>query len=222
MNGLVKALALFSGVFALALSGAHAQDERTFNLNGFDRIDVSSGIILVADVGEPHSVIVKTEHGDFSDFEIDVDEGALRISRDHNRLSWHSKKSKYKVMVTAPMLRALEASSGSHAKISNLNARRFVIDLSSGAHASLDGACEDCMVDLSSGAKLDAKSLSCETARIDVSSGGHGEISASRAVLGDASSGGHVTVFGNPQRVSIDKSSGGGIYLASTTSAERD
>ena len=215
---MVQALKIFASALigaAAALGAAIAQDERQFDLEKFDRIDVSAGIILIAEAGAPQSITVKTDNGDFTDFEIGVKNGALYVSRDYNRLRWHSKKSAYKVLVTAPSLRGLDASSGSHAKLTNISAPRFVVDLSSGAHASIEGACEDCIIDLSSGGHLDAKRLDCETARIDVSSGGHGKITASRAVVADASSGGHVTVYGEPERVSVDKSSGGRIYVAS-------
>ncbi len=201
---------------AAVYSAAIAQDERQFDLEDFDRIDVSAGIILVAEAGAPQTITVKTDNGDFTDFEIGVKNGALYVSRDYNRLRWHSKKSAYKVLVTAPSLRGLEASSGSHAKLTNISAPRFAIDLSSGAHASIEGICEDCVIDLSSGAMLDGKRLDCETARIDVSSGGHGKIFARGAVIADASSGGHMTIYGDPERVSVDKSSGGRIYVASS------
>lgn len=208
------AASIFVGAAAV-FSAAIAQDERQFDLEDFDRIDVSAGIILIAEAGPAQSITVKTDNGDFTDFEIGVKNGALFVSRDYNRLRWHSKKSAYKVLVTAPSLRGLEASSGSHAKLTNVVAERFAIDLSSGAHASIEGICEDCVIELSSGAMLDGKKLDCETARIDVSSGGRGKIFASGAVIADASSGGHVTVYGEPERVSVDKSSGGRIYVAS-------
>jgi len=213
-----RVVTLFAGLFigaATALGAAVAQDERQFDLEDFDRIDISAGIILVAEAGAPQTITVKTDNGDFTDFEIGVKNGALFVSRDYNRLRWHSKKSAYKVVVTAPTLRGIEASSGSHAKLTKISSPRFVVDLSSGAHASVEGACEDCIIDLSSGAMLDGKRLECETARIDVSSGGHGKISARKSVVADASSGGHVTVYGEPERVSADKSSGGRIYVAS-------
>lgn len=213
-----RALKLAASVLvgaAAALNAAIAQDERQFELDDFNRIDVSAGIILIAEAGPAQSITVKTDNGDFTDFEIGVKNGALFVSRDYNRLRWHSKKSAYKVLVTAPSLRGIEASSGSHAKLTNIAAERFAIDLSSGAHASIQGDCEDCIIELSSGAMLDGKKLDCETARIDVSSGGHGKIYASGAVIADASSGGHVTVYGEPERVSVDKSSGGRIYVAS-------
>lgn len=215
-------------VFALSAAGGlcavpgFAQDARTFDLPNFDRIDVSAGIVLVADVGGPQSILVETRNGDFSDFEIEVKNGELNVSREWNRLSWHNKKSDYKVTLSVPALRALGASSGSHAKISKVNAADFVIDVSSGAHASLDGVCENCTLDLSSGAHLEARDLECADARIDVSSGGRGEITATNSVIADASSGGFVAVYGAPERVVVDKSSGGRIKVMTTAQANND
>lgn len=207
---------------ALAAAPALAEDSRTFDLPSFDRIDVSAGIVLIADVGDPQSIVVETANGDFSDFEIEVKNGALSVSREWNRLRWHNKKSDYKVIVSVPALRALDASSGSHARVSKINAAHFAIDVSSGAYARLDGSCQDCALDLSSGADLDAKELECGDARIDVSSGGHGEITATKSVVADASSGGFVAVYGNPARVSVDKSSGGRIKVMTAAQASND
>ena len=206
---LIASVTCLAALAAPALAG----DSRTFDLPEFDRIDASAGVIVVAEVGEPQMVEVKTDNGDFSDFIIEVEDRELMVTRKWNRLAWHNSKSDYKVMVSMRDLHALEASSGAHAKVSNIDARDFLIDLSSGAHVSLQGVCENCVVDLSSGADLDAKELSCDEARIDVSSGGHGELSVTRSVIGDASSGGHVAVYGNPERVNIDKSSGGRIKI---------
>lgn len=208
-------LSLFAFACALASSTGNAQDTRRFDLPEFSRLDVSSGVILVADVGKPQSVVVSTHHGDYSDFEIDVRNGELSVSRKWNRLSWHDKKSDYKVVVSMPSLSALDVSTGSHAKVSNIRAEQLSLDLSSGAHVSLDGECENCIIDLASGANLNAKMLKCESANIDVSSGGYGIVSVARTVNGDASSGGHVAVYGNPELVTISKSSGGRIKIVS-------
>jgi hypothetical protein len=165
---------------------------------------------------------VKTNKGDYSDFTIEVSDGELNISREWNPLSWHNSKSDYKVIINVPTLTALDASSGAHAKVYNIDAARFVIDLSSGAHALLEGKCNNCLVDLSSGANLKAKDLACDKADIDVSSGGHGVISVLNTVKGGASSGGHVAVYGNPHQVNVSKSSGGRIKIVASAQATRD
>ena len=63
------------GAAALAATPALAEEKRDFDLPNFDRIEVSSGIALIADVGGAQSVMVKTKHGDFSDFQIEVTNG---------------------------------------------------------------------------------------------------------------------------------------------------
>ena len=208
-------------VAVMSAPSAFAED-RDFDLPEFDRIQVSSGVKLIANVGEEQSITVETKNGDYSDFEIKVKNGELSVSREWNRLSWHSKRADYKVTVSVPSLNGFGASSGSHARVTNVDSQKFDIDLSSGAYVEIAGNCESCSLDLSSGANLDGKELICESAKIDVSSGGHGAIVVRESVVADASSGGHVSVYGNPTRVNVDKSSGGRIKLKSAPQASRD
>ena len=215
--------------FIVALAAATAlalpafAETRSYDLPEFDRIDVSAGLKLVATAGGAQSVSVETDEGDFSDLEIEVDDGVLVVSREWNRLRWHQKKADYTVTVSARELRGLEASSGSISTLTDINARRFNLDISSGALVVVKGQCDDCTVDISSGANLNASEFVCDNANIDVSSGGHGEITVTTSLIGDASSGGHVSVYGNPERVNIDKSSGGRIKVKSVSyQATRD
>ncbi len=208
----------------VATSAAYAGEEtRNYNdLPDFDRLDVSAGVVMIAEVGDKRSITVTTDDGDFSDFEIGVKNGVLSVSREWNRLRWHGSRSNYTVTVVAPDIRGLDASSGSHASVSKIDAGVFAIDVSSGARAELDGACGSCVIDISSGADLAAKGLTCGIAEIDVSSGGHGKVTVVSSVVGDASSGGHVSVYGNPQKVSTDKSSGGRIKIVASAQAIAD
>lgn len=210
-----------AAVTALALPALG--ETRSYDLPEFDKIDVSAGLMLTAKAGGAQSVSVETQEGDFSDLKISVEDGVLVVSREWNRLRWHQKKADYKITVSARDLSGLEASSGSHSSLSDINARRFNLDISSGAHVSVQGRCDNCVVDLSSGANLSASEFICDSANIDVSSGGHGEITVVTSLVGDASSGGHVSVYGNPERVNIDKSSGGRIKVKSVSyQAKRD
>lgn len=207
------AMAFAAGSVAV-MSAAYAET-RDYDLPNFDKIDVSAGIMLVATVGEDQAVSVETKHGDFSDFEIKVRNGRLYATRENTRLRWHKNKSDYKVTISVSDLNEISASSGSHADVTNIDANEFDIDASSGAHIKLAGNCNKCNIDLSSGANIKAKELKCESAVIDVSSGGNGAVSVRESVVADASSGGHVRVYGAPQYVNVDKSSGGSIRIAS-------
>ncbi len=219
MNRLLFFLGL-AGANALALPAA--AETRSYDLPAFDRIDVSAGLHLVAVSDGAQSVEVESDGGDFSDIKVTVDDGVLVLSREWNRLRWHQKKVDYKISVSAPTLRALEASSGSFCNLSKIDSRQFTLDLSSGSFVEVSGRSDDCIVDISSGANLSASDLICGSANVDVSSGGHGKIAVLKSLVGDASSGGHVSVYGNPEQVNIDRSSGGRIVIKAPVTASRE
>lgn len=219
----MKRHVLFLSLVAAAFAALPAAAEtRTYDLPKFERIDISTGLHLVATAGAAQSVTAESSNGDFDGLEIEVKDGVLKLSREWNRLSWHQTKNDYKIYVTAPKLEAIEASSGSYSTLSKIDASRFLIDLSSGSFVTVDGRSGDCTVDISSGANLEGRDFVCENANIDVSSGGHGELSVLRALVGDASSGGHISVYGGPERVNIDRSSGGRIKILAPATAKND
>ena len=214
--------AILAAPMRMLTAPALADNERTYDLPPFDRIDVSAGIKVAATAGKEQLVTAKAVNGDFEDLEIEVRNGRLSISREWNRLRWHGKRTLYKVTVSADTLRGISASSGSHAVLDNVDASAFMINISSGAHVEVIGESSVCALDLSSGGNLDAEQFFCDVAEIDVSSGGHGVVYVRDAVEGDASSGGHVTVYGTPSQVSLDRSSGGRIVIKTTAHAKRD
>ncbi len=214
--------AILLGLAASALALPAAAETRTFDLPDFDRIEISAGLKLTAVADGPQTITVETKDGDFSDLDISVKGGVLILSREWNRLSWHQKKADYKITVTAPNIQALDASSGSFSTLSNIHSRQFMLDLSSGSFAEISGRSDECAIDLSSGANLKAREFICGSASVDVSSGGHGELAVLNAIAGDASSGGHMAVYGTPARVSIDRSSGGRIFVKPPVTANRD
>ena len=218
MNRFAIALSLAASLVALPA----AAETKTYDLPKFERIEISTGLHLVASAGAVQSVTVESDSGDFSELEIEVEDGVLILSREWNRLSWHQTKNDYRIIVTAPKIEAIEASSGSYAKLSKIDAARFIADMSSGSFVAVEGRSGDCAVDISSGANLEGRAFTCENANIDVSSGGHGELSVMRVLVGDASSGGHMAVFGAPERVNIDRSSGGRIKVVAPATANRD
>jgi len=218
----VRLAPVLAGAAISALALPAAAETRTFDVASFDRIDISTGLQLVAIADGAQTVSVETNEGDFTDLEIEVKDGVLYLSREWNRLRWHQKKVDYKITVTAPNLRGLDSSAGSYSDLSKVDARQFTLDLSSGSYAEISGRSDNCAIDLSSGANLDAKSFICSSASVDVSSGGHGELTVLNAITGDASSGGHVAVYGSPERVKIDRSSGGRIVVKPATTANRD
>ncbi|MFQ5562145.1 MAG: head GIN domain-containing protein [Parvularculaceae bacterium] len=197
---------------AALLAGSASAETKSFDLPAFDEIDASAGVDVNVSVGGAQSVIAENENGDFDDLVLEVRRGELRASRKNKRFGF-GKRERYKIVVTMPALEGIEISSGADADVTGVNADHFSIDGSSGADADIAGTCKTLDIDVSSGANINASDLICEVATVDVSSGGNAKIHATQRLNADASSGGHATVYGKPEYVDIDKSSGGGVSV---------
>jgi Putative auto-transporter adhesin, head GIN domain len=183
-------------------------DTKSYSLANFEEINVSAGIEVELVQG-PYSVKVESPQNDFDKIIVEVRGKTLRIGRKNN--NWFSRGPEYFVTVSAPAYTGIDASSGSHVDGDNLSLKGLNVDVSSGAHIELSGACSDLSVDISSGAHFDGENLKCESARVDASSGAHAEAYATRSASGDASSGANVTFRGKPATLEKETSSGGSV-----------
>jgi hypothetical protein len=196
-----------------ALSSTSAIAEtRTFELEGFDSLDISRGLKVEIEVGGDYSVRAESTAEGLGQTVAEVKEGTLRLTRDHQggRLR---PAPKIEVFVTLPVLKSVDASSGVHAIASGVAGGDFRMDASSGVHLEISGTCEELALDASSGAHVDAGALECKAAIVDASSGAHAEVFASDRADADASSGAHVEVLGKPKRVNANSSSGGHVSV---------
>jgi len=202
---------------ALALSTAAVvlpawADSKNYNLSNFDRVDVSAGIEVILQQG-PFSVEADTPENKFDRIVVEVRGDTLHIGRKQDGWSlfnWNG-GPRYTVTVSAPAYSGFNVSSGSNVKGRSLNLRDVKVDVSSGAHVELAGACAGLRVDISSGAHFDGEDLKCQSARVDASSGSHAEAFATQSASGDASSGANITFHGKPASFEKDTSSGGAV-----------
>lgn len=203
--------ALACSVIALSAGSAFAAEE-TYDLSDFDAVSVSAGIEAIVTVGGDYSVRAESTEAGLEKLDIKVRGNSLDIGRKNMSFTF-GKSPKVTVYVSLPALKALDASSGSHTEATGVAGGPFSIDASSGAHAEISGVCDNLSVDVSSGAHIEAEDLQCKSATADASSGAHASIYASDSIVADASSGGHIEVFGGPEEVNIDKSTGGSISI---------
>jgi hypothetical protein len=183
-------------------------DSKTYNLSGFDRVDVSAGIEVTFSQG-PFSVKVDDPNGNFDRLIVEVRGNTLKIGRRNNWFDWRGVD--YTATVSAPNLTAIDASSGSAFEGHNLSLRDLKVDVSSGASVEVSGTCAGLRVDVSSGADFEGEALKCETASVDASSGADADAFATRTADGNASSGANVTFHGKPVEFIKDTSSGGSV-----------
>ncbi|MEQ8177769.1 MAG: head GIN domain-containing protein [Amphiplicatus sp.] len=200
------------GISAAATIAAPAfAAEKTYQVGDFKTVSVSAGIEAEITVGPAASARAEGTDEGLEKLEVKVDGDDLVIRRKpRSGFNWGN-SHKVTVYVTTPTLTGVDVSSGAEAKASGIDADAFSSDISSGASASLQGACNNLKIDVSSGASLEAEDLKCKTVAADASSGASARVFASEAIVADASSGGSIKVYGSPKDWDIDESSGGDV-----------
>ncbi len=109
----------------------------------------------------------------------------------------------------------VSASSSGEVELTSSGPAVFTVSASSGGAARLSGACGALTVSASSGANVSAGDLACRSVRVSASSGASIDAYASEAAAASASSGGDITVLGNPPAKDTSRSSGGDVTFAS-------
>ena len=212
---IIRTIAAFAALSVPALAPAAAQD-KTFDIAGFDELDVSRGVEVKVEVGGDFAIEAEATRGDIERLIVEKKGSSLRVSRE-TRNGWNMGRSqdRFVVTVSMPALDGVDASSGSAVRATGVDSERVSVDISSGASVSLSGVCGLLIADLSSGSNLKAKSLECREIEVDASSGADADVFASERAEADASSGADIDIYGGPNELDSDQSSGGDVDLRS-------
>ncbi len=197
------------------------------NIDDFSSIRASRGLEVYLVPSNEELVVVEADDNLFEVIKTEVAGDELKIYADEQIRSAESKKvfvhyeeinevksSSGSHVYTNGMLHSksliLTASSGSHQKM-EISSSRLNTRCSSGAHISIEGKSDKATFKASSGAHIKAKKLTTDEANADASSGAHITFTVTGLLDGEASSGGHIYYYGNPENTYINKSSGGHI-----------
>jgi hypothetical protein len=222
------------GLNAAVFAGEKEKSENR-NVRNFDAVKVSAGIDLYISMGNNESVRVVADDDVIDDVKTEVRSGTLHVYMKNrnwldNIFSWGNSTSR-KVYVTAREMNSIEASSGSDVKSENtLKGDMLKVSASSGSDVNLDvvykevrlssssgsdarlsGKAKFFTASSSSGSDINAHDLEAQVCRVSVSSGADATVTATDELEANASSGGDVRYYGNPERVDIDESSGGDV-----------
>lgn len=222
-----------AAIVALAFTPAALAETKTYDVDGFSKLDVSAGLDVEFTTDGDYSVTAENRKGDFSDIEVYTRGDTLYLKRP-NRSGWGwGQRKSYAVTVSAPSLSSIEASSGSDVTGSGLTGENVSIDVSSGADVTVSGiqggtvrletssgsdltasgTCSTVRAESSSGSDIEAGRLVCANGRAEASSGSDITIHVTGSVSADVSSGADVVVRGGPTETDIDKSSGGDVTI---------
>jgi hypothetical protein len=229
-----------AGSIALVMAGSAMAESRDFDLNGFTRVDINSGINAVITRGDAFSVRAESANKDLLDkLQVTLEGDTLRASVEQSFLDFIFNggvvgqllgANNLSLAITLPTLAGINASSaadvdaagakgdlmvnassGANIRVTNASLGAVSANVSSGGDLRLSGTCTSLDANASSGSDIDAAELACATAVVDASSGGDVSVSASTSIQANASSGGDISVAGNPAERSVKTSSGGDI-----------
>ncbi|MFT3726018.1 MAG: DUF2807 domain-containing protein [Hyphomonadaceae bacterium] len=198
-----------SGCVVGGANGAPYAESQRHTYTGFEKVDVSAGVEVIASQGPFDVKAETTSGGNFDNLIVEVRGNTLHVSRKSTMFSWGGPH--YRVTVAAPTYSSFGVSSGASLESGALQLANLEVDVSSGGSLQLVGACASLDASVSSGGHFSGEALKCETAEVNASSGGHADAFATRTAEGNASSGAHVTFYGNPAQIQKDSSSGGSI-----------
>lgn len=186
-----------------------ADVEQSYDLSGFDRIDISGVYELDVRVGSDYSINLSGSEEEMSRVEVSVRDGVLYLSRAERRGRRIKKTEKgVEAKIMLPALASLEVSGVVEGEISGIDADRFDIDVSGVGDVTLDGECGDLDADVSGVGDLNARGLECRSVDIDVSGVGSATVFASEQVDASVSGMGSIDVYGSPSDVRKD----GGMF----------
>ena len=108
---------------------------------------------------------------------------------------------------------SVRASSGARIAIDSAETLALQLDANSGASIALKGICDSLDLAYSSGASISARDLDCGDVRVDGSSGASAAVTNNGQVSGGVSSGANLQLYGHPESVRVEASSGGNVSI---------
>lgn len=203
------------GTVLLAAAPVHAA-ERSYNVAGFDEIEVAGPYNVAVATGRAATVRATGETRDLDEMRVTVAGGKLQIRpRDRNWKMWRNTKP-VSVRVTVPTLRAAalagsgdisvdrvrgERFSGSvggsgDLSVGTIDVRTLELSIAGSGNIATSGRCDAANVSIVGSGDIAAADLRCETADVSVAGSGDATIHASRSADISIMGSGDVAVAG--------------------------
>ena len=178
----------------------------TYELTGFDEIEVGGVFEIDVSVGDDFSVVISGAPAEMERLEVGVENGVLTLDRSEMQRG----KRRWRDLgltaeISLPALKAIDIAGVADGDVSGVDADDFEIDLAGVGDLNISGTCGRLDADVSGVGDLNAKELECREVEVDVSGVGSASVYASEEADASVSGIGSIDIYGSPERV--DKSS---------------
>lgn len=213
-------------MLGLAMTGAALAQSRDFDLNGFERIDISTGIDARVRLGDSFSIVAQSkDQRALDNLEVSVDSGVLSARLDQNFIDFIigggvlgqllTNGNAVSFDITLPTLTSVISSAGASVDVSGVTAASLELNAWSGADISgSDITIGALIIKTDSGGDVE---VSGTADRVALDASGGGDIDAenliAKTATAKASSGANLSVHAT-QSIKANASSGGDIDIS--------
>ena len=208
------------------------ESKRTFNVSGFDKLDMGSAFVITVTQANDYKVDVAGREQDLKDLVVKVSGGTLDIGYPNNWGGWKNRKEVY-VTITMPKLTGVDFSGASKAKVTGFKSETFDIDVSGASQATFDidatnlsldcsgasgvtivGDGQKLSADVSGASSINAYDFKVSTANIDASGASGAKVYVTSKIVAEASGASNVRYKGGATNVIANTSGAGSVKSA--------
>ena len=188
-------------------SGVEASETR--ELGSFTKISLSGEATVEVTIGDPQSVIVRTDDNLLADVETEVNADTLEVSEPS--LTDLDPTAGMVVEVTVPELGEVEVSGSGDLSVTGVEGELFRAEVSGAGTVEASGEVEQVEAEVSGAGDVQLSQLIAQDATADVSGAGNIHVHATESLQADVSGAGDIIYSGDPADVETDVSGAGDI-----------
>ena len=183
------------------------EEVKTFNVSGFDKVDIGSAFTINVVQGSQFSVKASGRDQDLDDLEATVTGSTLKVRYKNTKWGWNNNRKQVRIDVTMPQLRGMDFSgactatvrgfrnqgnvnlevSGASTATIDLDADQLAVDFSGASTVNLNGKATRMDGEISGATTLKAYNLQTKQVSLEVSGASGASVSATEKVNVQAS-----------------------------------
>lgn len=214
-------------LFAFISASSFAQElKRTFNVSGFDKLDIGSSFIITVTQGNDYKVDVRGREQDVKEISARVSANTLDLYYPSNWSGWKNRKEVY-VTISMPKLEGVEFSGATKSNVSgfsseklaieisgassatfNVNAKKLSLDCSGASGLKITGDGQAMNAEISGASNINAFDFKVATANIDASGASDVKVHVTSKIVAEASGASSIRYKGGPSITSNTSGAG--------------